>query len=324
MVEGGFFPAGGCVTRAAVDGESAFMGVVIQMAILAGHHRLQLGIERVAIFAIHVQVFSIEFEGGQVVVECGGNPRVHGVARLTVRAETKFMRLIVAVTGETVARRGLQVCQFARVGVATVTVHLHVRACQGERDLAVIEMFVVGVHAIVAGQAIIAPTQQVRLRKRQIESLMTFDAGGRLETCQAFGVTILANEGLIREGQFVTAEGIIHHIVGEFRPRRFERERGRRAAMLGVTMRAIQVGIVVHHLAVRFGDLRHFRDDLGMAILTTIGHSLRRPGRHVAEFAIAERFRVRGDPADGRAFNCVERARRKHAVAARQDQSHYG
>lgn len=205
MVEGRLCPASGCVTRATVDGESAAVRVILQMAILALHHWFQLGVERVAFLAIHIHVLAIQFERGQVVVERGRNPRVHAVALHTVRAEAEFVRLVVSMAGEAVARRGLQIRQFARVGVATVTVHLHMRARQRERNLAMVKMFVVGVHAIVTGQAVSPPTQRVSLRKGQVEVAMTFNASGRIEIRQAFSMAIFAHKWLIREGQFVTA-----------------------------------------------------------------------------------------------------------------------
>ena len=113
-------------------------------------------------------MFAFQFERSQVVVECGGCPCLHGVTLQTVRAEATLVRLIITVTGNAILRRGFQIQQLARVGMAAITIHLLVRTCQRKGDFAMIKVCVVSIHAIVTSQAIPAPTQDMCLRKCQV------------------------------------------------------------------------------------------------------------------------------------------------------------
>ena len=107
VAEGRIVPGGGFVTGSAGEGEHALVRVVFEMAIgaLADDFGGWRGF--VTGFAVYVHVRAVEQERGGVVDEGGGSPRVHGVTRQTVRAEAKFVRLVVLVTPHAVARRGL-------------------------------------------------------------------------------------------------------------------------------------------------------------------------------------------------------------------------
>ena len=107
VAEGRIVPGGGLVAGSAGEREHALVRVVFEMAIGAGANDFGGGRGLVAGFAVHIHVRAVEQEGGGVVDEGGGSPRGHGVTRQTVRAEAKFVRLVVLVTPHTVARRGL-------------------------------------------------------------------------------------------------------------------------------------------------------------------------------------------------------------------------
>jgi len=175
-----------------------------------------------------------------------------------------------------------------------------VRALKHELGLAVIEMFVVGIHAIVAIEALGSP-RQVRLGEGRVEAAVTVHAGGGFEGGQLLLVAIFADEGSLRGGQRVTVERVFGHVMRKFRPRRFERERSRRAKVFGMTVHTPEFGIFVIHFAVRFGDLGHVRSQVCVTILATVGHRARIPRRGMAESALAADLRVRRDPAHGSA-----------------------
>lgn len=206
VVEGGICPASCLVTRAARKGEASRVCIIFFMTIhTLTHHSCRLRFGLMTFLAVYTHVLAVQFECREIVVKRGGSPRVHVVTRQTVRAEAAFVRLILPMTGETVPRRGLQVRQFARVGMAGITIHFHVRARQRERDLAVVKMLVVGVHAIVAGEAVTAPGGQVNIGKIRIEPAVTVHASRGIETGQLFRMAIFANEWLILGSKFVTS-----------------------------------------------------------------------------------------------------------------------
>ena len=95
------------MTGFAGERELAFVRVVFEMTIRTGADRCGGWRGLVTSFAVHVHVRVVEHERGDVVVEGGGSPRVHGVTRQAVRAEAEFVRLVVLVTPHAVARRGL-------------------------------------------------------------------------------------------------------------------------------------------------------------------------------------------------------------------------
>lgn len=77
--------------------------------------------------------------------------------------------------------------------------------------------------------------------------------------------------------------------MGKFRHCHLKSERRGRTAVLGMTMSAIQVWIVMLHLPMNPGDLGHVGEDSRMAILAAIRHSLFGPGRNVTSPAIPTR-----------------------------------
>lgn len=322
MVEGGISPASGFVTRLARQGEPSRVRVILFVAVRAFADRIRLGRGLVTFLAVHIHVFAVQFEGGLVVVKCGGSPRVHAVTRQTVRAEAAFVRLVLPMTGETVPRRGLQVRQFARVGMTGITIHFHVRARQGKGDLAVVEVFGVGIHAIVTGETVTAPGRQMGIGEIGIQPAVTVHASRGIETGQVLHMAIFADEWLIRVGQFMTCQRIFHHVVRKFRPRRSQRKRSGRATMFGVTVLTTKIRIIVIHLAMRLGDPGHVGGQVGVTVRATVRHPLRRPGCNVTGFAIAQRGRVRRDAVDFRLSLRIERTRREHAISARRRNSH--
>ena len=111
VVERIIVPARGLVTQIAFLTESTLVLVILLVAGKTFRRRSLWIIGRVTILAGDINVLAFQFERGQVVVERGGSPRVQRVTLGTVRAEAALMRIILLVTGETIPRGGLQICQ---------------------------------------------------------------------------------------------------------------------------------------------------------------------------------------------------------------------
>lgn len=173
MIEWRIRPTSCLVARAAFERETSGVGVILLMTISARAHCPHLWRSLVTLLAIHIGVLTIQFEGGLVVVKRGGRPRVHAVTRQTVRAEATFVRFVLPMAGETVSRRGLQIRQRTRRGMAGVTIHIHMRAGQCKGDLAMIEVLVIGIHAVMTGEAVAAPGSQVSVGEVGIHPAMT-------------------------------------------------------------------------------------------------------------------------------------------------------
>lgn len=203
VVERIIVPTGRLVTQLAFLAKSARVFIILFVAGKTFRWRFLWSIGCVTILAGDIHVLAFQFEGGQVVVERGGSPRLQRVTLGAVRAEAALVRFILPVTGETIPRRRLQIHQRARRRVTSVAVHFHVRAHQRKGDLAVIEVFIVGVHTIVTGQAVIAPTERMSLRESQIQISMTFEAGGGIKRGQILHVTVCADKRLACHRQLV-------------------------------------------------------------------------------------------------------------------------
>ena len=79
MVKGGVVPAGGFMTQIALLAVRARVFIILGVTGITFHRRSLLRIGCVTGFAWHIGVLALQLERGQVVIERGGSPRVHGV-----------------------------------------------------------------------------------------------------------------------------------------------------------------------------------------------------------------------------------------------------
>jgi len=316
MVERRVIPRGSLVTGTALLPECPFVTIVLGMASYTVLRGIREGCGGMAVETGDLGMTAFEFERGPVVVKGGGSPRVHAVTFRAVHAEAAHVWFIFFVTGETVGGGVAQIHQRARTRVTGVAIGLHVRAHQCKRNFPMVEMFVIGVHAIVTGETVTAPRGHVIIGEGRVQPAVTIHAGGGIEIGHLLGVAIFTGKGNLRGSECVTFQRIVHQDVGKIRPRRFERKRCGGAAMFRMTVLATKFGTVVHHLTMRFCDLRHVRSDIRVTVNTAVGHRGGVPRRGVAKSTVAAYLLVGGNPADRRARLRVERARREHAVAA--------
>lgn len=128
VVEGGWFPGGGCVAGSAACTIPTSMGVDNFMTGIAVAGCPLVEAVDMATRASHRGVFTGQFEGGQVVIKGGWFPTVDGMAGTTSRAKVAFVIVVPLVAGIAVAGSAM----VDMVDMATRTVSCGVFACQFE------------------------------------------------------------------------------------------------------------------------------------------------------------------------------------------------
>ena len=129
VVEGGWFPGGGCVAGSAACTVPTSMGVAILMTGIAVVWSALVEAVDMATRASHRGVFTGQFEGGQVVIEGGWFPTVYGMAGTTSRAKVAVVIVVLLVAGIAVAGSAM----VDMVDMATRTGGCGVFACQFEK-----------------------------------------------------------------------------------------------------------------------------------------------------------------------------------------------
>jgi len=85
-------------------------------------------------------VFTGQFEGGEIVIEGGRQPAFCGVAGTTIAAKTALVRVFRCMAGVAVLRGGLELCQAEGLYVAPAARNLDMPPGQPVRHAAVIEI----------------------------------------------------------------------------------------------------------------------------------------------------------------------------------------
>lgn len=157
----------------------------------------------VAIFAAHLGVRSSQREFGAGMVEGGTLPTVWDMAACTVSAELAVVFVILFVAGITILRRGLQICEGARIEVALCTRHAGVSAVKFEDKNGVGKIASKPVHTVVAGKTIHPKGQDMSLGEDNIHLTVTTVAGGWIKRRDILTVAIGTGEGFARRRQLV-------------------------------------------------------------------------------------------------------------------------
>ena len=124
MIVGGWDPAGCGVTFTTSGAKAALVRVFRCMARIAvGRCALQ-NLINMAILAGDVDVFAIQFEGGQVVFEGGLCPASGGVAGTTIGAKPTLVGILRRVAGVAVLGGGPEVCNGTGIDMALGTLDL--------------------------------------------------------------------------------------------------------------------------------------------------------------------------------------------------------
>lgn len=181
--------------------------------------------------------------------------------------------------------------------MTVVAGNIRVTALERKRKFVVIEIAPVGIHAIVARQAVAAPSCDVCVGESQINLTMTGIARLQIELGNIVGMAIGAGEGFTRRGELVTLQRITDRFM---RKSDFIHlgQRRVRAAMLGVTIAAGERGRILHHPPVKRRNILQLSRKIAMAFQTTIRHGCAFPRRGVTGFTIPAGLRVRCDAAE--------------------------
>lgn len=169
-------------------------------------------------------------------------------------------------------------------------------AFERKRQLVVVEIVPVSIHAVVTRQAVAAPTRRVRFGESRIDLTMTSIARLQIELGNIVGMAIGAGEGFSRRSELVTFQRVTDRFV---RKSRFVHlgQRSVRAAMLGVTVAAGERGRLLHHPSVKRSKILQLSRKIAMAIQTAVRHGGAFPGSGVTGLAIPAGLRVRRDAA---------------------------
>lgn len=158
----------------------------------------------VAVFARGHGMFPLQFEGREVVIKFGRRPTFGGVTRSTVRAEAARVCILLNMAGRTIRARCLHVCDTARIQVAFITGYLNMIARQLKTKTIMVEIVPVGVNAIVTGETVPAPTEDVRGRESHVNLTMTIRTDRLIKTGDIVTVTITTDKRLTRDLELVT------------------------------------------------------------------------------------------------------------------------
>lgn len=178
------------------------------------------------------------------------------------------------------------------------TFNIRVPAFQRERIIGMTEIFAKAVHTIVAGETICAVVDGMCLCEGRIHLLMTGLAIERIETGDALRVAIRTDERLTRDPLRVTTQRISQLRVRKIRACG-DRQWCIWAAVIGMTVPASQVGILVADTSMQRSDFGHLRTNFNMAGNAMIGHGIRFPWRSVTGLAIAIGRGVGGNASNG-------------------------
>ena len=108
------------------------------------------------------------------------------------------------MTGETILRRGLQVCYRARVEMASCASHIRVFPGQLKNKFGVSEIVSEPVHTIVARQTIRPEGQEVCLGEANVHLTVATIAGGRSEGHHILAMTIGTGKRFTRGRELVS------------------------------------------------------------------------------------------------------------------------
>jgi hypothetical protein len=140
-------------------------------------------------------VLTIQFECGQVVIECRRCPVVGSMAGMAISAKMALVHIFRRMAGAAVLRGGLEVCKGARIDMALRALNLGMFSSQLERCAVMVEIVTIGIHPIVAGQAINPKIQDVSL----LEDLVHLEVAGcadvLVETVVDLRMAIVTAEG---------------------------------------------------------------------------------------------------------------------------------
>ena len=198
-------------------------------------------------------------------------PAISSMTGITGRAKEQFMRVICAVAGVTLTRRGSEIGQAACVHMAQDAFHVLMPTGQPEVRDTMAEPFPEHIHAVMTGQAFRAIRQEMRLGEDRVYLTV---AGFTRVCCEGGNVimmTVRAGERLIPDREPVSVQGKSQQLVRKL-PAPHNGQRSFRSFVLGVAIPAFQFGIGLIHRAMQSDHALHLLRDLAMTVDAQIRH----------------------------------------------------
>lgn len=299
FIERGGLPRRGGVTSRAVCSKLTQMKSGVGMAGNALGRRARKLIVGMALLAFNLLVRARQREVTARMIEGRVLPVGWRVAGSAVRAEFPCVRVVAEVAGRAILRDRFHIRDRARVRMTVGTGNVRVLASERKCKRIMIEIRPVGIHAVMASQAVAAPTRLMRNGEVRVNLTMTGIASLQIELGHIVGVAIGAGERLARNGETVPAQRVADRLVREGRFIHLS-QWSVRAAMFRMTTSARDILYRIHHFSVQGIRVLQFSRNLAMAIHTTVRHGLSLPGRGMTSLAVAASLRMRSDAAQRR------------------------
>lgn len=147
-----------------------------------------------AVLTGHVDVFAVQFEDGQIVIEFCRGPASGGVAGTAIFAITPHVRVFGRMAGIAVLRGGFEVRHDTGIDVTLCAHHLGMLPGQGESCLVMVEIVSKAIQPIVAVHAVVAEIQGMGLHKSRVHLDVTGGADSLVESGVNLGVAIFATK----------------------------------------------------------------------------------------------------------------------------------
>lgn len=140
VVEGLRSPICSAVAGATIAAKLAQVHVFFRMTGIAVAGCTLIDLVEMTTLTTGCDVFTGQFEDGEIVIEGGRQPAFCGVAGTTIAAKTAMVRVFRCMAGAAVLRGGLELCQAEGMHVAPAALNLDMFPGQRVRHAAVIEI----------------------------------------------------------------------------------------------------------------------------------------------------------------------------------------
>lgn len=178
MVEGGRQPAVSGVAGGAIFAELAVVFIILLVAGITVAGCALEDMINMTLLAGHSDMFTRQFESGQVMIEGGRCPAIGSVAGTAVRAQTALVGVVFLMAGRAVFWGRLEVRKGAGIYVTLSALDLGMFPGQLEWYASMVEFVGIGIQPIVAGQAVITKVQGMGLHESRLEPDMAGGADG--------------------------------------------------------------------------------------------------------------------------------------------------
>jgi hypothetical protein len=181
VIECGRQPGDGIVAGAAIRAELLFVRIILGVTRIAISWRALENVIDMATGASHAGMCAGQLEARQIVIEGGRLPAAGGMTRPTIVPQLTVVGIVLRVTGLTCLRGSFKIRDRAGPSVAGPTSQGDVFSGQMENNVIMAEIVPVRVDSVVARQAIIPVSLQMRLHEIGLDLLVTGYTGSLIK-----------------------------------------------------------------------------------------------------------------------------------------------